>query len=92
MSENKEKLGDYERFESVFARSLTEAWEVYEGDGGTKFMNAWRDTWTQKNHKNIRELKETANLEKQQALADIFERYQKELKERGEWERQSANE
>ncbi len=83
MSENKEKLGDYERFESVFARSLTEAWEVYEGDGGTKFMNAWRDTWTQKNHKNIRELKETSKLEKQHALADIFEVYQKELKERG---------
>ncbi len=45
-------------------------------------MNAWRDTWTQKNYMNIRELKETSKFEKQLALADIFETYQKTLKER----------
>jgi hypothetical protein len=45
-------------------------------------MTAWRDSWTQKNYKNIRELKETSKLEKQLALADIYEAYQKELKEK----------
>jgi len=46
-------------------------------------LNAWRDTWTQKNYKNTRELKETSKLQKQLALADIYEAYQNELKERG---------
>jgi hypothetical protein len=45
-------------------------------------MNVWRDTWTEKNYTGKRELKETNKLEKQIALADIFEAYQKELKER----------
>jgi len=45
-------------------------------------MNAWRDMWTQKNYKNIRELKETSKIEKQQSLADIFEKYQNNLKEK----------
>lgn len=46
-------------------------------------MNAWRDSWTEKNHRNIRELKETGKIKKQLALADIFESYQKTLTERG---------
>jgi DNA helicase II / ATP-dependent DNA helicase PcrA len=46
-------------------------------------MNAWRDSWTGKNYRNIRELKETSKITKQLALADIFEAYQDELRERG---------
>jgi hypothetical protein len=45
-------------------------------------MNAWRDSWTQKNYKNIRELKETSKIEKQLALASIFKEYQVILKEK----------
>jgi len=45
-------------------------------------MNTWRDAWTQKNYKNIRELKETSKIEKQLALADIFGKYQTTLKEK----------
>lgn len=75
-------IGNYERFETVFLRWLDEVWENYEWDTSTKFMNAWRDTWTQKNYKNIRELKETSKIEKQQSLADIFEKYQNTLKEK----------
>lgn len=82
LSESEKNIGNYERFETVFSRSLGEAWELYEWDNSTKFMNAWRDTWTQKNYKNIRELKETSKLEKQLALADIFELYQNTLKEK----------
>jgi DNA helicase II / ATP-dependent DNA helicase PcrA len=46
-------------------------------------MNAWRDTWTIKNYKWVRELKETQKQAKQLALADIFDTYQRELSERG---------
>lgn len=63
--------------------SLSEAWETYEWDGSTKFMNAWRDTWTIKNLKNWRELKETSKLEKQQVLSHLYREYQKALSERG---------
>ncbi|NRH20755.1 ATP-dependent helicase [Candidatus Gracilibacteria bacterium] len=83
LSKIEKNIGNYERFETVFLRGLDEVWENYEGDTSTKFMNAWRDTWTQKNYKNIRELKETSKIEKQQSLADIFEKYQNTLKEKG---------
>jgi DNA helicase II / ATP-dependent DNA helicase PcrA len=75
-------IGNYERFETVFLRWLAESWEEHTWDTSTKFMNAWRDTWTQKNYKNIRELKETSKIEKQFSLADIFEKYQNTLKEK----------
>jgi hypothetical protein len=45
-------------------------------------MNSWRDTWTQKNYKNIRELKEASKIEAQESLADIFEKYQNTMKEK----------
>ncbi len=76
-------IGSYERLETLIVRSLDEAWELYEWDASTKFMNAWRDTWTEKNYKWWRELKETSKIEKQFALADIFDRYQTTLKEHG---------
>lgn len=82
LSKIEKNIGNYERFETVFLRWLDEAWEDYEWDTSTKFMNAWRDTWTQKNYKNNRELKETSKIEKQQSLADIFEKYQNILKEK----------
>jgi DNA helicase-2/ATP-dependent DNA helicase PcrA len=75
-------FGNYERFESVFKRSLDEAWETYEWDGSTKFMNGWRDTWTNKDYQWNRELKEVSKFPKQEALAQIFEEYQIVLKER----------
>ncbi|GAB0174414.1 MAG: hypothetical protein HHAS10_02930 [Candidatus Altimarinota bacterium] len=76
-------IGTYERFETILQRSLNEIWELYEGDGSTKFMNSWRDSWTIKNHKNTRDLKETGKLQKQEALISIFEEYQSALKKRG---------
>lgn len=82
LSKIEKNIGNYERFETVFLRWLDEVWENYEWDTSTKFMNAWRDTWTQKNYKNVRELKETSKIEKQQSLADIFEKYQNILKEK----------
>jgi DNA helicase II / ATP-dependent DNA helicase PcrA len=82
MSVYEKHIDGYESFLSLFRRSLEESWELYEWDSSTKFMNAWRDEWTLKNPKWKRELKETSKLEKQIALADIFEAYQKELTER----------
>ena len=82
LSVSEKNIGNYERFETVFVRSLEEAWDEYAGDAGTKFMNSWRDAWTQKNYKNIRELKETTKYPKQLALADIYETYQDELRKR----------
>jgi DNA helicase II / ATP-dependent DNA helicase PcrA len=82
LSEEKQYIWSYEQFDTLIQRSLDEAWELYEWDSSTKFMNAWRDAWTEKNYKWGRELKETNKLEKQLALSDIFEAYQKELKER----------
>ncbi len=79
---NEKNIGIYEKFETVFQRGIDEAWENYEWDTSTKFMNAWRDSWTQKNYKNIRELKETSKVEKQLALSWIFEQYQIVLKEK----------
>ncbi len=76
-------IGNYERYETLIARSLDEAWELYEWDMSTKFMNAWRDTWTTKGYNGKRELKETSKLTKQYSLADIYEVYQKRLKEGG---------
>lgn len=83
LSEWERNFGNYERFESLFLRSLDEAWEAYAWDGSTKFMNAWRDTWTAKNYLEKRELKEVSKLPKQEALANIFEEYQHILKEKG---------
>ena len=82
LSDNEKNIGNYERLETIIIRSLNEAWENYEGDTSTKFMNAWRDSWTQKNYKNIRELKETSKTDKQIALASIFKEYQSILKEK----------
>jgi len=82
LSDNEKNIGNYERLETIIIRSLNEAWENYEGDRSTKFMNAWRDSWTQKNYKNIRELKETSKTDKQIALASIFKEYQSILKEK----------
>ena len=82
MSEIEKNIGSYEKFGTIFIRSFDEAWEEYEGNTNTKFMNTWRDSWTQKNYKNIRELKETSKLEKQLALANIFIQYQSILKEK----------
>lgn len=83
LSESEKNIGNYERFETVIIRSLDDTWENYEWDGTTKFLGSWRDTWTVKNYKWIRELKETNKVTKQEALADIFESYQQILKERG---------
>jgi|GEM_PF-4420206 len=44
-------------------------------------MNGWRDTWTLKNAQGKRELKEISKLQKQLALAEIYEVYQLKLKE-----------
>lgn len=82
LATGEKNIGIYERLETVLIRSLDESWENYEWDTSTKFMNTWRDTWTQKNYKNIRELKETSKIEKQVALAGIFEKYQTVLKEK----------
>ncbi len=46
-------------------------------------MNSWRDSWTEKTVKGKRLLKEQGKLQKQQALAEIYESYQKTLTERG---------
>ena len=46
-------------------------------------MNAWRDTWTERSYTGKRELKETGKMEKQEALAGVFESYQQILAERG---------
>ena len=83
LSEWEKNIGNYERFEALISRSLDETWEKYEWDGTTKFLGSWRDTWTQKNYRWIRELKETTKVVKQEALSDIFEAYQQILKERG---------
>lgn len=82
MSEWEKYIGNFERFESVLLRSLEEAWEWYVWDGTTKFMSTWRDNWTTKGYNNTRELKEKRKIEKQEALASIFEAYQTTLKER----------
>ena len=83
LSEWEQNIGNYERFETLISRSLDETWEKYEWDGTTKFLGSWRDAWTQKNYRWIRELKETTKVAKQEALSDIFEAYQQILKERG---------
>ncbi len=83
MSVNKKYIGNFERFETCMSRSITEAWEVYTGDGSTKFMNSWRDSWTEKTVKWKRILKEQGKFVKQKALATIYESYQKILSERG---------
>ncbi len=83
LSESEKNIGTYERYESLIIRSLDEVWKAYEWDNSTKFLTAWRDMWTMKNYKWIRELKETSKQVKQLALADIFEEYQRELQERG---------
>jgi DNA helicase II / ATP-dependent DNA helicase PcrA len=82
-SSGEKNIGNYERYETLIARSLDEAWELYEWDTSTKFMNAWRDAWTTKGYSGKRELKETSKLAKQQSLADIYEVYQTRLKEGG---------
>ena len=82
LSKIEKNIGNYERFETVFLRWLDDAWENYGWDTSTKFMNSWRDTWTQKNYKNIRELKEASKIEAQESLADIFEKYQNTMKEK----------
>jgi DNA helicase II / ATP-dependent DNA helicase PcrA len=82
ISEGEMNIGTYERYEYLMIRSLDEAWDSYEWDTSTKFMNAWRDAWTMKNYKWVRELKETQKQGKQLALADIFDAYQRELSER----------
>ncbi len=82
LSNWEKNIGIYERLETVLVRSLDEAWENYEWDTSTKFMNTWRDIWTQKNYKNIREFKETSKIDKQIALAGIFDKYQTILKEK----------
>jgi DNA helicase II / ATP-dependent DNA helicase PcrA len=82
ISEERQYIWSYEQFGTLIKRSLDESWEYYEWDTSTKFMNAWRDTWTEKSYTGKRELKETNKLEKQLALADIFETYQKELSEK----------
>ena len=73
----------YDSFHAVLNQSLTESWETYTGDGSTKFMNSWRDSWTERTVKGKRVLKEQGKLPKQQALAEIYESYQKTLTERG---------
>jgi DNA helicase-2/ATP-dependent DNA helicase PcrA len=75
-------IGTYETLETIIIRSLESSWEEYDWESSTKFLNAWRDAWTLKNYKWIRELKETQKYPKQLALAEIFEAYQKELKQR----------
>lgn len=75
-------IGNYERYETILMRSLDEAWELYEWDTSTKFMNAWRDAWTARSYSGKREFKETSKLTKQQSLADIYEAYQSRLQEK----------
>lgn len=82
-SSREKNIGNYEKYETLIVRSLDEAWELYEWDTSTKFMNAWRDTWTTKDYNGKRELKETSKLTKQQSLANIYEVYQSKLKEGG---------
>ena len=73
----------YQSFTQVFITWIKEALENQDEKGSTKFLTAWKNTWTQKNASGKRELKETAKLEKQEALAHVFSQYQTALQEWG---------
>lgn len=77
-----EEIGGYETFLTLMKRQLKETEKILD-ESSTKPINAWRDAWTEKGFDGKRRLKEVGKLEKQIALADIFETYQSTLAERG---------
>jgi DNA helicase-2/ATP-dependent DNA helicase PcrA len=76
------KIWWYDSLIAMINRSLDNAWEDYEWDSSTKFMNSWRDAWTAKTYDWKRVWKESQKYEKQLSLAHIFEEYQKTLEEK----------
>ncbi len=83
LPENNKKPGNIESILESIKRSLRDIWTEYEGNGNAKFITKWRDTWTEKDYRWIRVWKEIGKLEKQLALADIYESYTKALEENG---------
>lgn len=76
-------LYGYNSLAQVMLESAQEALIDTQSSGKTTAMNDWRDAWTEKDTQGARRLKESTKIEKQLALADIYEHYQKELQERG---------
>lgn len=73
----------YDRLLSTISLSLESAWNEYEDDGKTTWMNNWRDAWTEKDGKWARIWKESGKIRKQKSLAHVYALYQKAMIEGG---------
>ncbi|MBC7503879.1 ATP-dependent helicase [Candidatus Gracilibacteria bacterium] len=82
MSEN-ENIGGYDTLLRTIQIGLDEAWAEYDNDASTKFLTAWKDSWTAKNYQGERIWKEREKLKKQLSLANIYETYQSRLESEG---------
>lgn len=83
LSINTEKYGNYESLTEAIYHGLESSLASYEGDLKIQFISKWKESWTTKNHKDIRIWKETEKLKKQQSLAHIYTLYSEKLEELG---------
>ncbi|MBC7498149.1 ATP-dependent helicase [Candidatus Gracilibacteria bacterium] len=82
LSEN-ESIGGYDSLLHTIQLGLDEAWLEYDDEPSTKFLTAWKNSWTDKNYQGDRIWKESEKLKKQLSLANIYEIYQSRLESEG---------
>jgi len=83
LPENGKRRGNMDTLLATIQQSLVEADAAFEKDTDTKPLTAWKKVWTELDGNKARIWRETARLQKQQALADIYEAYQSRLEEEG---------
>ncbi|HEY4492595.1 MAG TPA: ATP-dependent helicase, partial [Acidobacteriota bacterium] len=67
--------GAFTPFAAALANSLTEALDEAEELDATGPLTTWKDDWTKKHHDGMRHLADVIDVEKFDAIADMYEAY-----------------
>ncbi len=72
----------FQPLSEIIRSSLEEAVDEAEATGSTKPITAWKSVWLHKNEDNQYVFKDRSHNDRLYALADVYERYQAELRRR----------
>lgn len=75
--------GSFKSFAETIADSLAEAVNCAQEQDTTEPLTIWKKRWTAKNDDKITRLTDARDLEKMEALADIYEAYATQMREKG---------
>ncbi len=78
---SKKLPGFFRPFAQSLAYSLAQAVKNAEDLNATSPVTEWKNEWTEKGEDGFRHITDLLNIERMEALADIYEKYMKKLRE-----------